>query len=289
MAQQIGRYEIMRELGQGGMATVYLAFDSLFERQVAIKVLPRQFTEDPRSLQRFEQEAKTVAALEDAAIVPVYDFGEDKGWPYLVMRYMSGGTLGDRIEEGRPLALQEVSRILDRLAPALDKAHKKGIIHRDLKPDNVLFDEEGRPYLADFGIAQLAETTRTVTLRGTPAYMSPEQAEGEKDPDGRSDIYSLGVMLFEMLTGRQPYVAKTPTKQILMHILQPVPDVLEANPDLPPQTQAVIDRVMAKDREERYQTAVALAEAVQQLLLLPPALNRAAAGRFGASGRSDRG
>ena len=270
MAQQIGRYQIKRELGQGGMATVYLAFDSLFERQVAIKVLPRQFTEDPRSLQRFEQEAKTVAALEDAAIVPVYDFGQDEGWPYLVMRYMSGGTLGERIGKGQPLGLEEVSRILNRLAPALDLAHEKGIIHRDLKPDNVLFDGRGQPYLADFGIAQLAEATHTVTMRGTPAYMSPEQVEGKQKLDWRSDIYALGVMLFEMLTGRQPYEAETTTGQLLMHVTEPVPDVLHANPELPVQTQAVIDRVMAKDREERNQTAVALAEAVQQLLTVPP-------------------
>ncbi len=270
MAQQIGRYQIERELGQGGMATVYLAFDSLFERQVAIKVLPRQFTEDPRSLQRFEQEAKMIAGLEDPAIVPVYDFGEDNGWPYLAMRYMSGGTLGERMS-GQPLALEEVSRILNRLAPALDLAHEKGIIHSDLKPDNVLFDEKGRPYLADFGIAQLAEATHTVTLRGTPAYMSPEQVQEDQDLDGRSDIYALGVMLYEMLTGQQPYVAQTTVKQIMMHVTEPVPDVLQANLDLPVQTQAVIDRAMAKNREDRYQMAVELAEAVQQLLAVPPA------------------
>ena len=134
------------------------------------------------------------------------------------------------------------------MAPALDYAHKFGIVHRDVKPANVFFDDENRAYLADFGIARMADATRTITLQGTPAYMSPEQAEGETEPDGRSDIYSLGVMLFEMLTGRQPYVAKTPTKQIIMHILQPVPNVLEANPELPQQTRAVIDKVMAKNR-----------------------------------------
>jgi serine/threonine-protein kinase len=270
MARQIGRYQIERELGQGGMATVYLALDSLFERRVAIKVLPRQFTEDLRSLQRFEGEAKMIASLEDPAIVPVYDFGQDEGWPYLVMRYMSGGTLGERMV-GQPLALEEVSRYLNRLAPALDLAHEKGIIHRDLKPDNVLFDGEGRPYLADFGIAQLTEATHTVTLRGTPAYMSPEQVQEDEDLDGRSDIYALGVMLYEMLAGVQPYVAQTTVKQLLMHVTEPVPDVLAANPDLPAGTQAVIDKVMAKDREERYQTAMELAEAVQQLMAQPTA------------------
>ena len=268
--QTFGRYEIIRELGRGGMATVYLAHDPRFDRQVALKVLPHQFMHDPRFLERFEQEARTIAALEHFAIVPVYDFGEQDDAPFLVMRYMSGGSLQERIK-GQPLLLQETSEILDRLARALDKAHASGIIHRDLKPGNVLFDSDGLPYLADFGIARMAEATQTMTVVGTPGYMSPEQAEGKQKLDWRSDIYALGVMLFEMLSGRQPYVAETPTGQMVMHILEPVPDVLAANPDLPPQAQMVIDKAMAKDREERYQTAAALAEAVQQLLTAPAA------------------
>jgi serine/threonine protein kinase len=268
--QQIDRYEIKRELGRGGMATVYLAYDPRFQREVAIKMLPRQFTHEPRFLERFEQEARTIAALEDPAIVPVHDFGEFDDAPYLVMRYMAGGTLRERMD-GKPLSLAEIDQILGRLAPALYEAHRRGIIHRDLKPDNVLFDSAGRPYLADFGIARMAEATHTMTVVGTPAYMSPEQAQGKQKLDLRSDIYALGVMLFEMLTGQQPYVAETPTGQMLMHILEPVPDVLAANPELPVQAQVVIDKGMAKDREARYQTAVEVAETVRQLLTAPQA------------------
>ena len=149
---------------------------------------------------------------------------------------------------------------MNRLAPALDLAHERGIIHRDLKPDNVLFDGKGRPYLADFGIAQLAEATHTVTLRGTPAYMSRSRCRKIRIWTPQRYL-CLGVMLYEMLAGKQPYVAQTTVKQIMMHITEPVPDVLEANPDLPLRTQAVMDKVMAKDREERYQTAAELAEA----------------------------
>ena len=228
------------------MATVYLAYDPHFTRQVAIKVLPRQFTHDPKYLARFEQEAKMIATLEHAAIVPVYDFGEYNDAPFLVMRYMAGGTLHDRLG-GKPLSLEEIAAMLDRLAPAMDKAHNAGIIHRDLKPANILFDEDGNSYLADFGIARMAEASQTMTIVGTPAYMSPEQVESEVKLDGRSDIYAIGVILYELLTGKQPYTAETPTGQMLMHITKPVPNILEANPDLPPQTQQVIEKAMAAE------------------------------------------
>ena len=261
--QRIGRYTIIRELGRGGMATVYLGLDPDLQREVAIKVLPRQFTHDPRFLQRFRQEARTIAALEHYAIVPIHGFGEENDAPYLVMRYMAGGSLRERMA-GEALPLAETSRILNRLAPALDKAHQRGIIHRDLKPDNVLFDEDGQPYLADFGIARMAEATHTMTVVGTPSYMSPEQVEGQQKLDWRSDIYALGVMLFEMLSGRQPYTAQTPAAQMLMHIREPVPDLLAANA-LPLQAQAIIDKGMAKNREERYQTAAEMSQAVQRL------------------------
>ena len=140
-----------------------------------------------------------------------------------------------------------------------------GVIHRDLKPGNILFDHRGNPYLADFGIARLAEASQTMTMIGTPAYMSPEQVESELKLDGRSDIYALGVMLYEMLAGAQPYTAETPTGQMLMHVTEPVPDILAIDRDLPPGTQAVIEKAMAKDREERYQTAAELAAAVHGL------------------------
>ncbi|MBI5715884.1 MAG: serine/threonine protein kinase, partial [Chloroflexi bacterium] len=153
----IGRYEVKSELGRGGMATVYHAYDPRFKRDVAIKVLPREFLHDPSFRARFEREAQTIAALEHAAIVPVYDFGEQSGVPYFVMRLMPGGSLADHLKQKGSLTLPEVSRIFNRLAPALDHAHAKGVIHRDLKPGNILFDQNNDSYLSDFGIAKLTQ------------------------------------------------------------------------------------------------------------------------------------
>ncbi|MEW5985812.1 MAG: protein kinase [Chloroflexota bacterium] len=267
--QTIGRYVIERELGQGGMAVVYLARDPAVGRQVAVKVLPRQFTFDPAFRARFRREAEVIAALEHPAIVPVYDFGEDDGQPYLVMRYMPGGSLADRIRRG-PMPLPEAVAILERLAPALDEAHRQGIVHRDLKPGNILFDQYDQPYLADFGIVKLAEgqtTSLTATggIIGTPAYMSPEQARGNVELDGRSDVYSLGVILFEMLTGTVPYHNDTPMGLAMMHVLEPVPRIRAVKPDLPVGCEGVIGRALAKERTERYPTAGALAAAVMSV------------------------
>ena len=217
--EKIGRYEIKAELGRGGMATVYQAYDPRFEREVAIKVLPREMLHDPQFRTRFEREAKTIAMLEHPSIVPVYDFGEEDGQPYFVMRYMTGGSLSDRLKRG-PVPVAEAASLFQRLAPALDEAHIKGIVHRDLKPGNILFDQYGDPYISDFGIAKLAQSQTNVTgsaIVGTPAYMSPEQAQGETI-DGRSDIYGMGVILFEMLSGRQPYQGDTPMSVVVKHI-----------------------------------------------------------------------
>jgi serine/threonine-protein kinase len=168
---KFGRYEIKAELGRGGMATVYHAYDPRFEREVAIKVLPREMLHDVQFRTRFEREAKTIAMLEHPAIVPVYDFGEEDGQPYFVMRYMTGGSLSDRMKKG-PMTVQDAAHILSHVAPALDEAHAKGIIHRDLKPGNILFDQFNEPYISDFGIAKLSESQSNVTgsaIVGTPA------------------------------------------------------------------------------------------------------------------------
>ena len=168
----------------------------------------------PQFRTRFEREAKTIAMLEHPAIVPVYDFGEEQGQPYFVMRYMTGGSLTDRMKKG-PMPIQDVVHLFDRLSPALDEAHSKGIIHRDLKPGNILFDQYGEPYVSDFGIAKIASTQTNVTgsaIMGTPAYMSPEQAQGE-GIDGRSDIYGLGVILFELLTGHAALSRRYPDER----------------------------------------------------------------------------
>ncbi|HEY4688129.1 MAG TPA: protein kinase [Anaerolineae bacterium] len=262
---KIGRYEVREELGRGGMATVYRAHDPSFKRDVALKVLPREFLHAPTFKARFEREAQTIASLEHPAIVPVYDFGEEDGQPFLVMRLLQGGSLADRIKKG-VLPIAEAAAILAHIAPGLDAAHARGVIHRDLKPGNILFDQRGDPAIADFGIAKLVQAGTTLSrnlFMGTPAYMSPEQAESESDIDGRSDIYTLGVILYEMLTGQQPYHADTPVGLAIQHIQAPVPRILEANPGLPPSCQVVIDRAMAKKRDERYATAGEMAEALQ--------------------------
>ncbi len=266
-SQKIGRYEVIRKLGEGGMAEVHLARDPLVDRQVAVKLLARQFTADPNFRARFQREAKIIAKLEHPHIVPIHDFGEHDAQPFIVMRYMPGGSLADRLRKGS-LTLAETARLLAPLASALDDAHAQGIIHRDLKPANILFDARGQPYISDFGIAKLAESTVSFTgtaMIGTPAYMSPEQWRGDKDIDGRTDIYSLGGMVFEMLTGRMPYEAHTPPQLMYKHLNEPPPRILAAGPTLPPECNTIIARAMAKNRDERYPTASEMARDVTQL------------------------
>ncbi|MCB9433957.1 MAG: protein kinase [Ardenticatenaceae bacterium] len=266
--KMIGRYEVKKELGQGGMATVYLAHDPRFERDVALKVLPHAFLHDPAFRQRFEREAKMIAGLEHKAIVPVYDFGEHEGQPYLVMRYMGGGSLLDKLRRG-PMPLEASTRIVSRIASALQKAHEAGIVHRDLKPGNILFDQHGDAYLSDFGIAKLLQQTASLTstgsVIGTPAYMSPEQAKGAQDLDGRSDIYALGAILYEMLTGRLPYQSDTPVGLVMKHIMEPVPRIRDSNPNLPIGVEQVITRSMAKEPDQRYRTSQQMALALDKV------------------------
>jgi serine/threonine protein kinase len=260
---KIGRYQIKSELGRGGMATVYHAFDPSFNREVAIKVLPREMLHDPQFRARFEREIKMVAGLEHPSIVPVYDVGEEDGQPYFVMRYMTGGSLSDWIAKGK-IPLEDTARIIGRIAQGLAYAHKKGIIHRDLKPDNILFDDNDEPFISDFGIAKLTESTGSLTgsgVIGTPAYMSPEQAQGI-EIDGRSDIYGLGVIVYQMLSGKQPYNADTPMGIVIKHITEPVPEILTVDPGLPPGVDQIIRSSMAKDKTRRYSTAIELAKAL---------------------------
>lgn len=262
---KIDRYDVKAEIGRGGMATVYEAYDPIFERTVAVKVLPREFLHEPEFRARFTREAKVIAGLEHPAIVPVYDFGEDNGQPFLVMRYMRGGSLADRLQKG-PIPIDETAEILKRLGSALDRAHEQGIIHRDLKPSNVLFDEYSDAYLADFGIVRLASSSEALTasgsLVGTPTYMSPEQVYGDKQLDGRSDIYALGVILFQMLTGQTPYEADTPARLMMKHVMDPVPHVKDRRPDLPDEFDDIINRAMAKEPAERFPKASELSSAL---------------------------
>jgi serine/threonine-protein kinase len=223
---------------------------------------------DPQFRVRFEREAKTIAKLEHSGIVPVYDVGEEDGQPYFVMRYMTGGTLSDRLAKG-PLSMSDAASILDRIASALDEAHAKGFIHRDLKPGNILFDRAGEPYISDFGIAKFSASQTNVTgsaIVGTPAYLSPEQAQGDANIDGRSDIYAVGVILFEMLSGRQPYEADTPMGVVVKQITDPVPHILDLNPNLPPEVEEIIERAMAKNRDERFSTTREMANALDAVV-----------------------
>jgi hypothetical protein len=266
----IGRYTVKGELGRGGMATVYLAHDPRLEHDVAIKVLPQAFLEDPQLRLRFEREAKTIANLDHPSIVPVFELSDHEGQPYIVMRNMSGGSLADRIRSGA-FSLEETSRIISRLAAALDTAHKKGIIHRDIKPGNVLFDQYGHAYLSDFGVAHLGQST-SMTLTGenvigTPAYMSPEQIQASKAIDGRSDIYAVGVLIYQMLTGLLPYHADTPAQVMIKHIMDPVPNILETKASLPKGCYAIIQRAMAKDPDGRYQSVLELATALETVAM----------------------
>lgn len=248
------------------MATVYRAYDPSFDREVAVKVLPREMVHNLVFRARFKRELKLIASLEHPAIVPVYDVGEeDDGRQYFVMRYMGGDSLSDWIKKG-VLSLQDTAIIIERLASALDYAHSKGIVHRDIKPDNVLFDETNHPYLTDFGIAKLTESAVSATgggSMGTPAYVSPEQAQGAK-VDSRADIYGMGVMLYEMLTGKKPYDADSPMSVAVRHITEPVPDILQDRPELPIDVDTVIRTAMAKDKEDRYPTAADLARALSR-------------------------
>lgn len=268
-AQKIGRYEIVKEIGRGGMAIVYLANDPFFERQVAVKVISRKLAEKETDFEqfraRFQREAKVIAALEHTCIVPVYDYGEEDGEPYIVMRYMTGGTLSDRMT-GSPMPLSTVVPIVQRLAEALQTAHRRGIIHRDLKPGNVLFDAEGHAFLSDFGIAKMKGVSTTTTSSGTAigtfGYMSPEQAQGAREIDGRSDLYALGVILYETLTGHQPYQADTPLALALKHMTEPIPPLDAEALGLPAELELILRRALAKKPEDRYSTADELARAL---------------------------
>jgi len=209
-----------------------------------------------------------IAALEHSAIVPVYDFGEDQDVPFIVMRMMSGGSLADKLKNDH-LSIEDAAQVVIRVAAALGAAHQKGIIHRDLKPGNILFDQYDNAFLSDFGIARLAEAGATLTgsnILGTPAYMSPEQVQGDKAIDGRSDIYAMGVIFYQMLIGNTPYQATTPAKVMMMHLLEPVPRLISSLPEVTPAVEAWFEKTLAKDPDERFATAAEMAKALQAAL-----------------------
>jgi serine/threonine protein kinase len=265
---KIGRYEILSEIERGGMATVYYARDPFVDRYVAIKILPRALVHDAESRARFEREARIIATIEHPAIVPIYDYGEEDGQPFLVMRFMKGGSLGRRLRYNI-FSLPEARNIILRVAPAIDKVHQLGIVHRDLKPDNILFDEDDNPYIADFGIAKLAEASASISgdkLVGTLYYASPEHLQKGNALNSLSDIYALGVILFEMLTGDVPYKGEVTTQLIKAILMDPVPKASDFNPGLPTAIDALIERAMAKNPKHRHQSASEFANALEAVI-----------------------
>jgi predicted Ser/Thr protein kinase len=266
--KQLGIYRIVAPLGEGGMAAVYKAYQPGMDRYVALKILPRHFASDPQFVARFKQEAQVLAKLQHPHILPVFDFGEAEGYTYIVMPFIESGTLIDLLK-GQPLPLQKIRRIVSQLGDALDYAHSRGLVHRDVKPSNVLLDERGNCLLTDFGLAKIVEGSMNLTtsgaVLGTPAYMSPEQGLGQT-PDGRSDIYSLGVILYEMATGRAPFKAETPMAVMIKHIHDPLPMPTSINPKLIDPVERVILKAMAKEPADRYATASEIVQAIHEAI-----------------------
>lgn len=260
---KIGRYQIIEELGSGEMASVYLARDPFIKRDVAIKVLAYELTQDPLFRKFFYQEAEAIASLEHPTIVPIYDFGLHGVQPYIVMRYMPKGSLKTRLKK-RGLNSQELCHLMGRIAEGLDEAHLQGIVHRDVKPSNILFSQTSDAFLTDFGLAKFTRRKSGMTgmlLVGTPEYMSPEQAQ-RLQVDGRSDIYALGVILYLILSGQHPFQHPSPMRIASAHVHAPVPSVQGVIAELPPMWDEIIFKAMAKAPEDRYDSAQALAKDV---------------------------
>jgi basic membrane protein A len=264
-----GRYQVIKQQGAGGMATVYHAHDLRLDRDVAIKLIRTDQNDTDDFLKRFDREARSLARFSHANIVKIYDYGEEDGKPYLVMEYVPGGALTERL--GKPVPYQQAARWLAPLARAVDYAHRRGVIHRDIKPSNILVNELGDLMLSDFGIARMQDAqpatgiTRTGSGVGTPDYMAPEQWLGQVV--AQSDIYALGVVFFELIAGVRPYTADTPAAIFLKHLQEPIPSVRRVIPDLPEQVETVIFKVLAKKPEDRYADMAAFAEALEQLAL----------------------
>jgi tRNA A-37 threonylcarbamoyl transferase component Bud32 len=270
IGKNLGRYHVIEPLGQGGMASVYKAFDNSLERNVAIKIIrtdKKEGTEQDAFLKRFQREAKALAQLDHPYILKVLDYGEQEGTPYLIMPFVRGGTLKGKM--GQPMAYREAAALLAPIAQALDYAHQRKIIHRDVKPANILISESNTPLLSDFGIAKILESGEATQLTstgvgiGTPDYMAPEQWLGKAD--ARTDIYSLGVVFFQMVTGRLPFTADTPAGVLLKHMHDPLPRPKTLVPDLPEAVEQVIYKALAKEPENRFQDMGAFAVSLVKL------------------------
>jgi eukaryotic-like serine/threonine-protein kinase len=283
-----GRYRLDAQIGTGGMSTVYRAFDTVLERQVAIKLLHRNIAQDSDQLERFRREARAVAQLNHPHIVTVIDAGEDdsalEGGPFIVFEYVEGETLKDRIRRHGRLSIAESVAYAIEVARALGAAHERGIVHRDVKPQNVLVDEEGSAKVTDFGIARTLDQeglTADGRVLGTTDYVSPEQALGHA-VTGQSDLYSLGIVLFEMLTGDVPFKGENQVAVAMKHVREELPDVQVRRPEVSSALAAVVDRATAKDLEVRYPTDAELIADLEDVLAIETARSGAATGQVTA-------
>ena len=268
VGRQLGKYEIQAEIGKGGMGTVYQGYDPLLDRRVAVKVLAPHLVWEPGFIERFLREARSAARLKHTSIVTIYDVGQEGNWYYIVMEYLEGETLSRIIRRQGALPVEQVLAVLRQLADALDYAHQHSLVHRAVQPGNIVVDPKGQVTLTDFGVARAAQETRLTTtgaLVGTPQYMSPEQAQGE-EVDHRTDIYSLGVVAYEMLAGRAPFGATTPHAVLHRLIYDPPPSARSRRPDLPAEVDHVLSRALAKKAAGRYDTAGAFVHALSQAL-----------------------
>jgi serine/threonine protein kinase len=255
--EQVGPYRIIEKLGRGGMATVFKAYHANLDRYVAIKVLHPAFMEDPNFLARFQREARVVANLEHPHIIPVYDFAEHDDKTYLVMKFVEGETLKARLQE-QPLTPEEGIRIIETVGEALAFAHRQGVLHRDVKPSNVMISDDGQIFLTDFGLARIASagesTLSSDMMIGTPQYISPEQALGARDLDAGTDIYSFGVLIYELVVGQVPFIADTPFSIIHDHIYTPLPLPRSINPNVPESIERLLLKALAKERNDRFES-----------------------------------
>ena len=267
--ETVGPYKIQEQLGQGGMATVYKAYHPALDRYVAIKVMDAALSKEQDFIERFKREARVIAKLDNTHIVPVYDFDEHNGQPYIVLKFIDGQTLKDRMRSSQ-LSKPEIMKIVSAVGDGLEYAHKRGVLHRDTKPSNVLISSEDKIYLTDFGLARLVESASSLTgdmIIGTPHYISPEQAMNADKLDEGTDIYSFGVMIYEMVVGCLPFDGDTTFTVIEDHIFKAPPLPTSIKPDIPEEVERVIMMALAKKRDERQAKVADLVNAFKKAWL----------------------
>ncbi|MBK8024007.1 MAG: serine/threonine protein kinase [Chloroflexi bacterium] len=264
--QHVGSYKIVELLGQGAMATVYKAQHALLDRYGALKVMHQFLVNDPHFIESFEREAQIIAKLDHPNIVPVFDYADHSGNRYLVMKFIEGISLQTALEDG-PIELADIRRVIAAIASALDYAHVQGVMHRDIKPSNIMVDRRGTPYLADFGLAQAIEDAEiSGRIVGTPAYISPEQATPGESVDDRSDVYSLGVVLYQLVVGRVPFRGSSVAEIIHKHRSEPPPVPSSLNPEIPRSVDVMLIKALAKKPDARYDTGEEMVAAFEKAL-----------------------